>query len=155
MKKLENKIALITSATKGIGLACALKLAENGATVYMGVRRLEATREICDNYKSNGFKMFPVYFDATDKASYTSMVEETMKIEGRIDILINNFGIGRPAEDLDLVNGKEEAFFEILDLNLGSVYRITKLVIPHMIQGGGGSVVNISSIGGMLSLIHI
>lgn len=150
MNKLENKTALITSATKGIGLACALKLAESGAAVYMGVRRVEATQEICDQYKSKGYKMFPVFFDATDKASYASMVEETVKHTGRIDILINNFGVGKPSEDLDLVNGNEEAFFEILDLNLGSVYRITKLVIPHMIQGGGGSVVNISSIGGMI-----
>ena len=64
MKKLENQVALVTAATKGIGLACALKLAENGATIYMGVRRIEATQEICDQYKSQGFKMFPIYFDA-------------------------------------------------------------------------------------------
>ena len=48
MKKLENRVALVTSATKGIGLACALKLAEAGARVYMGVRRLHAIQEICD-----------------------------------------------------------------------------------------------------------
>lgn len=150
MKTLENKVALITSATKGIGLACALKLAGHGASVYMGVRRLEATQEICDQYKERGFQMYPVYFDATEKHTYQSMVEETIKQAGRIDILINNFGMGNPAQDLDLVQGEEDAFFQILDLNLGSVYRITKLVIPHMLQSGGGSVINISSIGGLI-----
>lgn len=54
------------------------------------------------------------------------------------------------AEDLDLVSGSESAFFDILDLNLGSVYRISKLVVPHMLRAGGGSIVNISSIGGMI-----
>lgn len=150
MKKLEHKSALVTSATKGIGLACAVKLAAEGASVYMGVRRLEATRDICEEYKQKGYHMVPVYFDATEKNSYASMVEETMEDAGKIDILINNFGIGRPSEDLDLVRGNEEAFFEILDLNLGSVYRISKLVVPHMIGNGGGSIVNISSIGGMI-----
>lgn len=145
-----NKTALVTSATKGIGLACALKLAQKGVSVYMGVRRMEAAQEICNQYKEKGYRMFPVYFDATNKNSYTSMVNETIRYAGRIDILVNNFGIGKPSEDFDLIDGSEEAFFEILDLNLGSVYRISKLVIPHMLKQGGGTIVNISSIGGII-----
>ena len=150
MKTLEKRAALITAATKGIGLACALKLAENGACVYMGVRRLEATQEICDRYKEKGYQMFPVFFDATQKESYAAMVEETVTRAGRLDILVNNFGVGAPSEDLDLVSGSEDAFFKLLDMNLGSVYRISKLAVPHMIRQGGGSIVNISSIGGMV-----
>ncbi|MEG1390246.1 MAG: SDR family oxidoreductase [Angelakisella sp.] len=149
MKKLQGKVALVTSATKGIGLACTLKLAENGATVYMGVRRMEDTQAICDQYKEQGFQMVPVYFDATKKESYATMVQQVVDAEGHIDILINNFGMGKPAEDADLVGGSTDAFFEIMDMNLGSVYRISKLVIPHM-QKQGGSIVNISSIGGMI-----
>lgn len=147
--KLVSKIALITSASKGIGLACALKLAENGASVYMGVRRLEDTQKICDEYKNKNYRMIPVFFDATKKESYATMVQEVIEKEGRIDILVNNFGMGRPQDDLDLVNGNTDSFFEILDLNLGSVYRITKLVVPHMLKQGG-SIINISSIGGMI-----
>lgn len=149
-RKLENKVALVTSATKGIGLACALKLAENGARVAMGARRLRAAQEICDRSRAKGYEMFPVFFDALERESYGSMVGAAVKQAGRIDILVNNFGTGRPAEDLDLVNGSEEAFFEILELNLGSVYRISRLVVPHMLEQGGGSIVNISSIGGMI-----
>ena len=148
--KLENRVALVTSSTKGIGLACALKLAEHGANVYMGVRRVSAAQEICSEYKEKGYNMFPVFFDATEKSSYAEMVNETIQQAGRIDILINNFGMGKPSEDLDLVSGSEEAFFNILDLNLGSVYRITKLVVPFMKEHAGGSIVNISSIGGMI-----
>ncbi|WP_167956831.1 7alpha-hydroxysteroid dehydrogenase [Anaerosporobacter faecicola] len=151
--KSGNKIALITSASKGIGLACAVKLAKSGATVYMGVRRVEDTKEICSQYCKDGLKMIPIYFDAKDKSTYNSMVEEVVKSEDHIDILVNNFGIGSPKDDLDLVDGSTDAFFDIIDLNLGSVYRITKLVVPHM-KKNGGSIVNISSIGGIIPDIH-
>ncbi len=148
MKILDKKIALVTSATRGIGLATAIKLAENGAIVYMGVRRLEVTQEICDKYAKEGLVMKTVFFDAYNIDSYKEMVDTVIEKEGRIDILVNNFGTGRPETDLDLVNGSEESFFELFEHNVGSVYRISKLVVPHMIENGGGSIVNISSIGG-------
>lgn len=150
MKKLENQVALVTAATKGIGLACALKLAENGATVYMGVRRIEATQEICDQYKSQGFKMFPLYFDAYKSETYKAIVEEIIAKEGRLDILVNNFGVGKPETDLDLVKGSEEAFLELFKLNVGTVYGISKAAVPHMMKQGKGSIINISSIGGAI-----
>lgn len=150
MKKLENQVALVTAATKGIGLACALKLAENGATIYMGVRRIEATQEICDQYKSQGFKMFPIYFDAYKSETYKAIVEEIIAKEGRLDILVNNFGVGKPETDLDLVKGSEEAFLELFKLNVGTVYGISKAAVPHMMKQGKGSIINISSIGGAI-----
>lgn len=150
MKKLENQVALVTAATKGIGLACALKLAENGATIYMGVRRIEATQEICDQYKSQGFKMFPIYFNAYKSETYKAIVEEIIAKEGRLDILVNNFGVGKPETDLDLVKGSEEAFLELFKLNVGTVYGISKAAVPHMMKQGKGSIINISSIGGAI-----
>ena len=79
MKSLNNKVALVTSATRGIGLACALKLAQNGAKVYMGARRLDATQEICDNHADEGLIMAPVFFDAFNKDSYKTMVDEVIR----------------------------------------------------------------------------
>ena len=149
MKKLSEKTALVTSASRGIGLACALKLAEHGAHVFMAVRGVEEAREICDAHRAEGLHMTPVYFDATALDTYAPMVDAVARQAGKIDILVNNFGIGRPGQDLDLVGGSEAAFFEILDLNLGSVYRVSRLVIPHM-RANGGSIVNISSIGGII-----
>ena len=150
MKRLENKVALVTSATRGIGLASAKKLASEGATVYMGVRRMEVTQDICDELAKSGLKMKPVYFDAYKIDSYKTMVEDIIKDAGKIDILVNNFGTGRPDKDYDLVNGDEDAFFEILESNIGSVYRVSKLVVPYMIKNGKGSIINISSIGGVV-----
>ena len=147
MKALNNKVAIVTSATRGIGLACALKLAREGATVYMGVRRLDATQEICDNYADLNMK--PVFFDAFNVDSYKAMVDEVIQKEGKIDILVNNYGTGNPEKDHDLINTDEESFFRLLELNVGSVFRISKLVIPYMIENNrGGSIVNISSISG-------
>lgn len=148
MSNLNNKVALVTSATRGIGLACALRLAREGATVYLGVRRMEDTQVICDQYPE--LKLIPVYFDAYKKETYTSMVETIEANEQKLDILVNNFGMGKPQEDFDLVNGSEAAFFEIIEKNLGSVYGITKAAIKVMLKNGGGSVVNISSIGGVI-----
>ena len=145
---LNNKVALVTSATRGIGFASALKLAENGAKVYMGVRRLEATQEIVDKYPN--LKMIPIFFDAYKVESYKEMVDTIIQNQGRLDILVNNFGTSTPAKDHDLVNTEEEYFFDTIKANLGTVYSISKLVVPHMIKNGGGSIVNISSIGGVV-----
>ena len=71
MKTLINKVALVTSATRGIGFASALKLAQEGAIVYLGVRRMEDTQEICDRYTE--LKMIPVYFDAYKEETYNVM----------------------------------------------------------------------------------
>ena len=145
---LKNKVALVTSATRGIGFASALKLAEEGAIVYMGVRRIEDTQKICDKYPK--FKMIPVYFDAYKEDAYKSMIDTIIEEQGKIDILVNNFGTSTPSKDFDLINTDEEYFFDTIKANLGTVYSISKNAIPHMIQNGGGSIINVSSIGGVI-----
>jgi NAD(P)-dependent dehydrogenase (short-subunit alcohol dehydrogenase family) len=143
---LQNKVALVTSATRGIGFASALKLAQEGATVYLGVRRMEDTQEICNNYPE--LKMIPVYFNAYEEDTYKTMVDTVIEKEGKLDILVNNFGTSTPSKDFDLLKTEEEYFFNTIKANIGTVYSISKNAIPHMIENGGGSIVNISSIGG-------
>ena len=74
MKRLEGKIALVTSGTRGIGLQTVKTLAANGATVYIGARRLDAAQEICDELEVDNYKAKPVYFDATKEETYETMV---------------------------------------------------------------------------------
>ena len=151
MNRFTDKVALVTSATRGIGFASALKLAREGAILYMGVRRLEVTQEICDKYKEQeNLKMIPVFFDAYKEESYKSMIEFVIENEGKLDILVNNFGTSTPQKDLDLINTEEDYFFDMLRANIGTVFSISKLAIPHMIKNGGGNIVNISSIGGSI-----
>ena len=102
------------------------------------------------NIRVRGIRYDARVFEAMQEDSYASMVDDVITKTGRLDILVNNFGVGRPSEDLDLIRSSEKAFFDLLHLNLGSVYRISKLAVPHMIRNHQGSIVNISSIGGSI-----
>lgn len=150
MKKLQSKVAIVTAATKGIGLASAEVLAENGAIVYIAARSEELANEVIENIKGKGGCAKFVYFNAKEKETYTSMVEEVYKNENRIDILVNNYGGTNVRLDRDLVNGDEAEFFNILNTNIESVYLPCKAAIPYMAKNGGGSIVNISTIGSIV-----
>lgn len=147
--RLENKVVLVTASTRGIGLACVKRCALEGATVYMGARNLERAKEIADELNQKGLKVNIVYNDATVKESYKTMIDEVIKAEGRIDVLVNNFGTSNPKVDLDIKSTKYEDFMGTLDMNLASVYLAVQEVVPHMAANGGGSIINISSIGGL------
>lgn len=147
--RLQNKVAIVTASTRGIGLACAGRLAREGATVYMGARNLERAREIAEALNQEGCNVKVVYNDATVKESYKSMIEEVAKEEGKIDILVNNYGGSDPKIDLDIKNTDYEAFIHTIDMNLASVFLTAQAAIPHMAAHGGGSIINISSIGGI------
>lgn len=148
MKLCENKIALVTSSTRGIGLACAQKLAEHGAKVYLAVRNLEAGKKVAGEIIAAGGQADVVYFDAGKEETFGSMVDEVVAKEGRIDILVNNYGSTDVKVDFDLLNGDTDSFFKIVQNNLKSVYIPSKHAVKSMIQTGGGSIVNISSVGG-------
>ncbi len=85
MKLLDKKTALVTSATRGIGLACSKKLAENGAKVYLAVRRLDAGKEAANEIIKNGGNADIVYFDALKEETFTSMIEDVIKKTKRGD----------------------------------------------------------------------
>lgn len=146
MKQFEGKIALVVAATRGIGLACAQGLARGGATVYLGVRRMDAGQQIADALQAEGCKAAPVYFDAAKLDSYQTMVETVVKQEGRLDILINNYGGTDVRKDLDVVNTEIDFFNENLCRNIDSVFLPVKYAVPHMPKGS--SIINIGSVGG-------
>lgn len=150
MGKLNQKVALVTSSTKGIGLQIARTLAHDGAFVFLGARRLEASKEIADELNENGYHAKEVYFDATLENTYASMVETVVQEASRIDILVNNFGSTDSKKDLDLLHGDTEVFFQTINRNLKSVYLPIKTALPHMIKQKSGSIINISSIGSVV-----
>jgi NAD(P)-dependent dehydrogenase (short-subunit alcohol dehydrogenase family) len=149
--RLENKVALVTASTRGIGLACCQRLAAEGACVYMAARNMEVGSERAAEITAAGpGRAVAVYSDAYDHASYASMVETVMANEGRIDVLVNNFGTSNPRTDRDIANTSWEDFQATVDVNLASVFLTSQAVIPHMAAAGGGSIINISSIGGIV-----
>ncbi len=150
MGKLENKVALVTSSTKGIGLASAAALAEEGALVYIAARSEELANEVIANISKRGNKAKFVHFNAKEVDTYTTMIDTVINNEGRLDILVNNYGSTNVKLDRNLVDGDTEEFFKILQDNIQSVYLPCKAAVPHMIKNGGGSIINISSIGSVV-----
>ena len=144
--KLKDKVILVTASTRGIGLAIVKKCAEEGARVYMAARNLERAREIASSLKV----VKCVYNDATMPETFSAMVEEVIQDAGRIDVLVNNFGMSNPAKDRDFANTESTVFLDTVNLNLRSVFIASQAAVKHMAEHGGGSIVNISSVGGIV-----
>ena len=148
--KLKDKIVLITASTRGIGLACVKECAKEGATVYMAARNLELAKEEADKLISQGYKVRYVYNDASKPESYITMTEDVIKDAGRIDVLINNFGTSNPGKDLDFSNTNVDIFLDTVNINLKSVFMASQQAIKYMAKQGGGSIINISSVGDLV-----
>ena len=139
MATLERKIALVTGASSGIGQATAERLARSGYKVYGTSRRgAEASQP--------SFDMLPL--DVTSDESVEAVVRDLIRLEGRIDLLVNNAGFSiAPA-------GAEESSIEqarsIFDTNFFGTVRMTRAVVPHMRHQGGGRIINIGSVLGFL-----
>ena len=144
--RLKDKVVLITASTRGIGLACVKKCTKEGAAVYMAARNVERAQEIADALE--GVKC--VYNDATKPETFTSMVEDVVTDAGRIDVLVNNFGTSNPGKDLDFAHTDPTVFIETVNLNLRSVFMASQAAAKHMAAHGGGSIINISSVGGIV-----
>ena len=144
--RLKDKVILVTASTRGIGLAIVKKCAEEGAKVYMAARNMERAQEIANIL--NGVKC--VFNDATKPETFTSMVEEVVQNAGRIDVLVNNFGTSNPGKDLDFSNTDPQVFLDTVNLNLRSVFMASQAAAKQMAKQNGGSIVNISSVGGLV-----
>lgn len=147
---LKGKVALVTASTRGIGLAISQKLAKEGAVVYMAARRLDAAGELAAQMNAEGGDVHTVFFDAYDGECYHKMVDTVAKEQGHIDILVNNFGTSDTRRDRSISDTDYDVFKSIVDVNLESVFRATQEVIPYMEKQGGGSIINISSVGGQI-----
>lgn len=148
--RLENKVILITASTRGIGLACVKACAAEGATVYMAARNLSSAKERAEELVSFGYDVKYVYNDAKDPESFLSMVDEVVQKEGRLDVLVNNFGTSDPKKDLDLSHTDCQVYLDILNANVQSVFLASQAAAKQMSVQNGGSIINISSIGGLV-----
>jgi NAD(P)-dependent dehydrogenase (short-subunit alcohol dehydrogenase family) len=139
MGKLAGKTAIITGGTSGIGKATALLFAEEGADVVITGRRADLGQSVEDGIRQRGGRGIFIEADHTQADSCSRVVERTLAEFGRVDILFNNAGI--------VTNGtaettSEEVWNETLAINVTAVWRMSKLVLPHMRQQGRGVIVN-------------
>ena len=146
--RLEGKVVLITASTRGIGRATVEACAREGAKVYMAARNLELAKSVADELNAEGCNVKYVYNDATEEETFSTMIDEVIEKEGRIDVLVNNFGTSKPAEDRDLANTDVDAFIRTVNINLKSVFIASQAAVRQMAKTGGGSIINISSVGG-------
>ena len=144
--RLKDKVVLVTASTRGIGLAIVKKCAREGARVYMAARDMERAQKIANTMEN----VSCVYNDATKPETFASMVEAVTTDAGRIDVLVNNFGTSHPGKDLDFENTEAQVFLDTVQLNLRSVFMASQAAARHMAKQGGGSIVNISSVGGLV-----
>lgn len=148
--RLKDKVVLITASTRGIGLACVQACAKEGAAVYMAARNMERAREIAYRLNAEGKNVTCVYNDAAKPETFTTMVEEVVKDTGNIHVLVNNFGTSNPGKDLDFSHTDPTVFLDTLNLNIRSVFMASQAAAKYMATNGGGSIINISSVGGLV-----
>ncbi len=147
MKLLENKVALITGASRGIGEAIAVKFAEQGAHIaFTYLSSDERAKALEERLAGFGVKARAYKSDAGDYAAAEQLAADVMKEFGAIDICVNNAGISR---DNLLLRLTPEQWDEVMQANLKSVYNLTRQVMKPMMKARAGSIINLSSIVGV------
>ncbi|GAA4466389.1 glucose 1-dehydrogenase [Nemorincola caseinilytica] len=148
MKKLQNKVAIVTGAAGGIGAAIALLFAEEGANVMATDLQQEKMATWADAAGHTGLVIAHLQHDVASWDSWQNVVKTTLALYGKIDILINNAGIYPPGVTTEATS--KELWDKVIGINLTGPFIGTQLCVPHMRAVGGGAIVNISSIAGIV-----
>lgn len=145
--KLEGKVVLITGGGTGIGTAIAERFVAEGAKICISGRRQEMLDKVARSLLAGTVATCPG--DVTKYEDVERMVKTALTFGGRLDVVVNNAGIdpGGTVTDVDV-----ELWRQVIEINLTGPFLVMKAAIPHMIRGGGGSIINISSLGGLRCL---
>ncbi|MFN5223905.1 MAG: 3-oxoacyl-[acyl-carrier-protein] reductase [Bacteroidota bacterium] len=147
MKLLENKVCLVTGASRGIGRAIAQCMAEQGAAVaFTYLSSPEKAKALEDELAANGVKVKGYQSDASDFAAAEKLIADVLADFGKIDVVVNNAGITR---DNLLMRMTEDSFNEVIRTNLNSVFNVTKAVQKSMLKERKGSIINMTSVVGV------
>ncbi|MEE3326952.1 MAG: SDR family NAD(P)-dependent oxidoreductase, partial [Myxococcota bacterium] len=143
--RMDGKVAVVTGAGRGIGRGCALAFAEAGAHIVCAARTAEQVEDTAAEAERLGVESLAVLCDVSDADQRQNLIEQAMERFGRIDALVNNAGGSPPRPALDT---SDAMFARSFDFNVTTAFSLTRLAVPHMLSGDGGSVVNISSAAG-------
>jgi 3-oxoacyl-[acyl-carrier protein] reductase len=147
MNQLENQIAVVTGASRGIGRAIALRLAGEGADVICVSRTMENSEKVAQEIRNLGRRAWAYAVDLADGAAVTAAAEKMLGDAGRVDILINNAGVTR---DGLLMRMSEEDWDTVLNTNLRGAFLLTKAFTRVFVKQRSGRIVNVSSIAGLI-----
>ena len=145
-RRLEGKVSIITGAGQGIGLATALKFAQEGAVVIVCDLRQDAVDAAVAQCRSAGAEALGFALSVTDRAQVDAMVAEAKARFGRVDVLVNNAGI---TQDARLQKMSLQQFDAVIDVNLRGVFHCAQAVVDTMVAQGGGVILNASSVVGI------
>lgn len=144
---LQGKVAVITGASKGIGKSIAYMLGVAGAKVVVSSRKQEAVEAVAEEFRQDGIEVTPTVAHAGKLEDIEALVAKTIEKYERIDIVVNNAAVNPvygPVVDTD-----DNAFDKIMQVNVKAVFELCKRAYPVMKEGGGGAIINISSVGGI------
>lgn len=145
--RLENKVAFISGGARGMGEAAARTFAQEGAKVVIADVLEDAGRQVEAAINETGGECLFVPLDVTDEAQWQQAIASTVARFGKLDILINNAGVYRTRRVEDT---SAEEWDQVLDVNGKGVFLGTKAAIPEMRKAGGGSIINLSSVAGLV-----
>lgn len=143
---MENKIALVTGATSGIGRACARKLAEAGFDVIITGRKPDALAEVAKEIEMYGQRSLVLMFDVRDRQAATRIIENLPKEWQEIDLLVNNAGLALGLEPE--FEGDFNDWDTMVDTNIKGLLTMTRLIVPGMVKRNRGHIINIGSVAG-------
>ena len=151
--RLVGKVAIITGCTSGIGEATVRLFAKEGAKVVMGARREDRGEAIQKELSDEGYETLFVKTDITKYSDCANLVEQAIQKYGRIDILVNNAGV-KHAKPYDLHEISDEMRDTVFKTNVYGTIDMCRTVIPYMLKQKKGSIVNISSVAGIVACPH-
>jgi len=139
---LTGKVAVVTGGNGGIGLGIAMGLAGAGANIVVAARSVEKTAQALEDIRALGVEAYGITVDVTQEPAIQRMVADTIDHMGRLDILVNNSGIAVRAQPQDLTAAQWDS---VVDVNLRAAFLTSKEVYSHMVNAGGGKVINVGS----------
>ncbi len=145
--RFEDRVIILTGAASGIGKAAAALFAGEGGVVFLLDIDRKGIEKTADDILHQGGKALSLACDVTDEGKVTEVVAQVLQHVGRIDVLCNNAGIELSRS---LIHTEEDEWDRVLAVNLKGMFLLSKHVVPHMMDSGGGAVVNTSSISGLL-----
>lgn len=144
---LDGKVAVVTGASRGIGRAIALGLADAGADMVVAARTESDLERLVEEIRGRGRKALAVPTDVLDRSAIESLFDKTIDELGGFDILVNNAGGTRFVAPITTL--RPEGWDKVIDLNLNAVFHATQLAAQRMVDRGGGSIIQISSVAGV------